>query len=192
MKNRIIALLIIFFSCSVPALSQKVIVGLKGGASLGKIAGRSFKDEFTLGYHAGFFVTVGGKKWAIQPEVLWGQISSDTSSKFSDIYSFNRIKKIKLQALHIPVLVSYHLCNVLSLQAGPQFGIVLDKNRNLLQNGKEAFKAGDLAVAGGLELNIKKFRAYGRYTAGLSDLKNIDAKDSWKAQTILLGIGFAL
>lgn len=191
MKNKIIpfAALLLFISSSL--FSQGLAFGIKGGANLGKISGHSFKDEYTLGYHVGIFATIGGKKWAIQPEVLLSQVNTDTSSKFSDVYAFNHINKIELKALTIPVLLNYNLNKFITLQAGPQFGIILDQNKDMLQNGKDAFKSGNFSVAAGLQLNLLKFRVYGRFVSGVTDLKNIEADDTWKVQAIQLGVGIA-
>lgn len=193
MKTKVISFVVILFLTSPSLFSQGFSIGIKGGANMGKIASHSFKDEFALSYHAGVFTTIGGKKWAIQPEVLLSQVSADTSSKFSDIYDFNHIKKIKLTALTVPILLNYNLNKFITLQAGPQFGVILDQNKDvLLQNGKDAFKKGNFSLAAGIQLNLLKFRIYGRFVGGVTDLKNIEANDTWKVQTIQLGIGLSL
>lgn len=182
----------ILFLTSPSLYSQGLSFGIKGGANMGKISGHSFKDKFTLSYHAGVFATIGGKKWAIQPEVLFSQINADTTSKFNDLYDLNHIKKIELKALTIPILLNYNLNKFITLQAGPQFGMILDQNKDVLQNGKDAFKSGNFSVVAGLQLNLLKLRIYGRFVGGVTDLKNIQADDTWKAQAIQLGIGLSL
>ncbi len=192
MKTKLISLatMLLIFSTS---FSQGLNFGIKGGASINKITGKSFKDEFTYGYHLGGFVTVGlGKKFSVQPEVLFNQVSADTSSSFSSLYQFNKINNIKLNYLTIPILLNYNVSNLFALQAGPQFGILMDQNKNLLQNGGDAFKKGDFSMVGGLQLNLLKFRVYGRYVIGLSDINNIGDQDKWKSQSIQLGVGIAL
>jgi len=89
-------------------------------------------------------------------------------------------------------MLNYNISNLLSIQAGPQFGILLDHDKNLVQNGKDAFKSGDFSLAAGLQLNLLKFRVYGRFVGGVTDLNNISNDDTWKIQTIQLGIGIAL
>ena len=193
MKTKLLTIaLLVFISSS--AFSQGLHLGIKGGANLGKISGKSFKDEFNLGYHVGAFATIGlGEKFAIQPEVVFNQTNTDTSTKFSQIYNgFNHINDIELHYLSIPILLNYNINKIITLQAGPQFGILLDQNKNLLQNGEDAFKSGEFSLVGGLQLNLLKFRIYGRYVGGLTDLKNIQAADTWKASAIQLGVGIAL
>lgn len=192
MKTKIIFIIVFLLMSTSALFAQGFTFGIKAGANLGKISGQSFKDEFTLGYHAGAFVTIGGKKFAIQPEVLLSQVNADTSTRFSDVYAFNHIKNIQLNALTIPIMINYNISNILTLQAGPQFGVILDQNKNLTQNGKDAFKTNNFSVAAGIQLKLLKFRVYGRFVGGVTDLKNIEANDTWKVQNIQLGIGIAL
>jgi len=192
MKTKLISIIVPLFFISSSLFSQGVSFGIKGGANLGKISGESFKNEFTLAYHAGAFVTISGKKWGIQPEVLFNQVNADTATNFSQITQFKSMSQIQLKGLTIPIMVNYNLNKFITLQAGPQFGIILDQNKNLVQNGKDAFKSGDFSVAAGLQLNLLKFRVYGRFVGGVTDLNNITSNDTWKVQAIQLGVGFAL
>jgi hypothetical protein len=79
-----------------------------------------------------------------------------------------------------------------SLVAGPQFGILINKNDNLLQNGQSAFASGDFGMVGGLQVNLKVLRIYGRYNIGLKNINDIGQKDKWTNQQIQLGIGLRL
>ena len=49
-------------------------IGIKAGANVNKIDGKSFKDQFRYGYHVGGFAEIGlGDKFGIQPEVVFNQ-----------------------------------------------------------------------------------------------------------------------
>jgi hypothetical protein len=191
MKTKIIPVIILLFISS-SLFSQGLTFGIKAGANMGKIDGQSFKNEYNLGYHVGAFATIGGKKWAIQPEVLLNQVNTDTATSFSDITGLHNVGKIKLHYLSIPIMINYNISNILSLQFGPQFGILMNENKNLVQNGKDAFKSGDFSLAGGLQLNLLKFRVYGRFIGGVTDLNNLGNNDTWKASMIQIGVGLAL
>jgi hypothetical protein len=172
---------------------SQVAFGVKVGTTINKITGQSFKDAFTFGYHVGGFVTVKlGKKFSIQPEVLFNQVNTDTSSKFSSVYQFNHINKIQLKYLSVPILLNYNFDKIFALQLGPLFGILIDQNKDLIKNGGDAFKKGDFSMAGGLQVKLTKIRIYGRYLVGLNDLSNIGSYDKWKSQSIQLGVGLAL
>jgi len=178
---------------SFSAFSQSFKIGAKGGATINKISGQTFKDQFSYGYHIGGFATIGlSKRFAIQPEVLFNQINVDSSSKFSDIYQFNKLKNVQLKYLTIPFLLNYNAGRLITLQAGPQFGILMNKSNTLVQNGKNAFKSGDLSMLGGIQLNISHFKIYGRYAVGLNNINDIDNKDKWTNQSIQLGVGLTL
>ena len=192
MKIKLLSLAFILFICSA-AYSQTFKVGIMGGASLGKITGISFKDKFTLGYNVGGFATIGlGKKFAIQPEVLFCQVNTDTSDNFSNVYAFNYVNNIQLGYLSIPILLNYNVSKLITLQLGPQYGILIDQNRSLLQDGKDAFKSGNFSVTGGAQLNLMRFRFYGRFVSGVTDIANIGSADTWKIKSWQLGIGFVL
>ena len=100
---------------------------------------------------------------------------------------------MKLDYLSIPVLLNYKFIgNFLSLQAGPQFGILLNKDKNLLQNGKEAFSGGDFSMLAGAQVKISKFVGAARYVIGLNNLNDLDNQDKWKSRGFQLSVGLAL
>jgi len=195
MKTKILSLAIsaLIFST---AHSQSFHLGIKGGANINKLSGQPFKEQFGLGYHLGGFAEIGlGKKFSIQPEVVFNQMSQDTASHFSDIYknvfSSDR-SNIKLNYLSIPILLNYKISNMLTLQAGPQFAILKDKDESMLKNGQDAFKNGDFSLLGGVQFKLSAFRIYGRYALGLTNLNDIDNKDKWKSQSFQIGVGLAI
>lgn len=192
MKTKVIPIAVMLFFISSSLFSQGLSFGIKGGANLGKISGESFKDQFLLAYHVGGFLTISGKKWGIQPEVVFNQVNADTASNFNQVTQFSHVDQIQLKSLSIPIMINYNVAKFLTLQAGPQFGVILDQNKNLTQNGKDAFKSGDFSMAAGVQLNLLKFRVYGRFVGGLTDLNNLGSSDTWKVQAIQLGVGLAL
>ena len=191
MKAKLLTLAIICLVAS-SAFSQGFKIGVKGGATINKITGKSFSEQFTWGYHLGGFATINLGKIGIQPEVMFNQVNVDSSSHFSDIYQFNKVGKVKLSYLSIPVLLNINANKFVTVQVGPQFGILMNKSKTLVQNGKDAFKGGDFSMVGGLQLNITKLRIFGRYAVGLSNLNDIDNKEKWKSQSIQLGLGLTL
>jgi hypothetical protein len=192
MKTKLL-ILAIFSIMGTAASAQKFQIGFKGGANINKIDGKSFSDQFSYGYHLGGFFSVGlGKKFAIQPEVLFNQINVDTSGSFSSVYQFNKVDKVQLKYLSIPILLNYKLIKFITLQAGPQFGVLMNKSKTLAENGRDAFKAGDFSMLGGVQVNISHLNIYGRYAVGLSNINDIDNKEKWKSQSFQIGLGLTL
>ena len=193
MKTKILSLAILLTIFSTATFAQKIHIGAKGGASINKLTGKSFKEEFSFGYHVGGFVEIGlGKKFGIQPEIIFSQTNVDTSSTFSSVYQFKQLDKVQLKYLSFPILLNIKPVKALTLQVGPQFGILTNKSNTLLQNGKEAFKSGDFSMLGGAQVNIGHLNIYGRYAIGLSNINDIDNKEKWKNQSIQLGVGLTL
>jgi len=179
------------------AVMAQFHLGVKAGANIFKVDGKSFKDEFRYGYHLGGFMEIGlGNKFGFQPEVIFNQFSTTLDSNYKHIYQnvFNpNASTVKLNYLSIPLVLNYKLLgNFLTLQAGPQFGILIDKNRTLLQNGGDAFKHGDLSMLAGAQIKIAAFRVTGRYVIGLSNINDIDNQDKWKYQGFQVSLGLAL
>jgi hypothetical protein len=172
-------------------------LGVKAGANITKVDGKSFRDEFQYGYHLGGFMEIPfGKKIGIVTEVLWNQYQTRADSSFKDVYEnavdFAKYKDVTLNYLTIPLLLNYKLGSLMSLQAGPQYGILIDQSKNLIQNGQSAFKQGDFSMVGGAVITISRLRFTGRYFAGLNNISDISDQHKWKNQGFQLSLGIAL
>jgi hypothetical protein len=173
-------------------------LGIKGGLNLNQIEGVSFNNGFNYGYHLGGFAEIDfTKRFGIQPELLWNQSNTQVSAEFATLYPTltnpNTLnQEVVLNYLSIPLLLRYNLGSMFSIVAGPQFGILMNKNQNLLQNGQKAFSDGDFSVVAGLQVNLKALRLYGRYNVGMKNINQIDQQDKWTSQQIQLGVGLRL
>ncbi len=191
--KKIIPIIICLFCITKLAEAQKFHIGLKAGANLQKIDGVPFKDKFTFGYQAGAFATIGlTSKIGIQPEILFSSVNADTATQFSTVYGFKKVDKVKLNYLDIPLLLNIKAAPFLTIQVGPQFSVLLDKNKSLLKNGETAFKQGSISAAAGLQLKFSKINIYGRYVAGLNNINEVNNSNEWKNKNIQVGIGFTI
>jgi len=164
-------------------------LGVKAGANMNKISGQSFKDGYDLSYHVGAFAEIDiTKTIGIQPEVLWNQTTTKRANSFDAIYA-SLPQDVKLQYLTIPVLLRINVTNLITLNAGPQFGILMNKDDNLITNGQAAFKSGDFSLVAGAQLNLTALRIYGRYNIGLQNVNDVANQEKWKNQQIQLGVG---
>lgn len=180
------------------AATAQFRIGPKAGTNIVKVDGVSFKDQFRYGYHIGGFteiVITKDKKLSIQPEVLFNQYSTSLDSSFKSVYENiinSNQSSVKLNYLSIPILINYKLLGPIYLQAGPAFSILMNQDRNFLQNGGDAFKKGDFSMIGGAQVRISKFYFSGRYVVGLANINDIDNKDKWKSQAVQLSFGLSL
>ena len=181
----------LFVLFALAGTAQGFHLGAKLGANMDKIAGKSFSDEFKLGYHLGGFVEIDfSKTLGIQPELLFSQTNTKVTDDLDDLLQPG--DEINLNYLNIPILLRINASKLLTLHVGPQFSILMNKDDNLLENGEAAFKSGDFAMVAGAQLNLGSLRVYGRYNIGLSDISDIDNQDSWKSQQIQFGIGLRI
>jgi len=178
------------------AASAQFRLGVKAGANLVKVEGQAFKDEFRYGYHLGGFAEIGIiRKLTIQPEVLFNQYSMTLDSSFKSVYEniiTSEQSHVKLNYLSVPILLNYKFLGPIYLQAGPAFSILIDQNKNFLQNGGDAFKKGDFSMIGGAQVRLSKLYLSGRYVVGLANINDIDDKEKWKSQAIQLSVGLSL
>jgi hypothetical protein len=177
--------------------AQGLHLGIKAGTNISELTGRSFDEGFQWNFMAGAFVELNvTSKWGIQPEVLFSQTSTQTASNFNDIYEQGiNSRDVKLNYLSIPILLSYKPVPLLSLQAGPQFGILMNTSENLTYNGSNAFKSGDFSMVIGAQVNLGPFKGGARYIYGFTNVADIDeisSVDSWKTRTLQLYVGLRI
>lgn len=194
MKRNAVVLTSILLFAVLQSHAQGIHLGIKAGANLFKVDGESFSQEFQFGYMAGAFTQIYvSKSWGLQPELNFNQTNYRTGNNFSAVVpdGVNDVRG-KLDWLTIPVLLSYRPVPILSLLAGPQFGILLDQDQHLINNAGDAFKRGDLAVVAGAQLNLGPVMAGARYEIGLSNINDVTTESSWRNQGWQLYAGFRI
>lgn len=175
------------------AKAQSFHFGLKAGPNLGKISGESFKDGFEWGYQAGAWATLDiSDKIGIQPEVIFSQTNTKTVSNPTFGETIKPDFKAHLNYMSIPILLNINTSDLVTFQLGPQFSINTSKGSNLVTDGQNAFKGGDVAAVGGIQLNLSKFRIYGRYVIGITKINDITTQEKWRSQNIQFGLGYKI
>jgi hypothetical protein len=173
--------------------------GGKVGANMTRIDGRGFKDGFLYGFHAGAFLQVklaGGV--SLQGELLFSQMVADTARDLSEVVDYIRFSesrsRLRLNYLDIPLMLNVGIgpLKAVKLQGGVQYGLLLNKNQTLLQNGQNAFKSGQFSALGGITIQLAMVHLGGRYVIGLDNLNDVTNNSSWKSQAgqIFFGITF--
>ena len=194
MKRNALVLSVALAFAVLQTQAQGFHLGIKAGANLFKMDGESFDQEFKFGYNVGAFSELNfTSSWGIQPELLFNQTNYRTGTEFSDVYSggVNNYKG-KLNYLRIPVLLSFRPIPLLSILAGPQFGILLNSNEHLTDNAGQAFKKGDFSLVGGAQLNLAALKVGARYVVGLNNVNDLQNQTSWKNEGWQLYAGFRI
>jgi hypothetical protein len=175
--------------------AQGFHLGIKAGTNISQLTGRSFDEGFQWNFMAGAFAELNiTDNWGIDPELLFSQTTTQTASNFDDVYEQGiNSRGVKLNYLSIPVLVTYKLpLPILSLQLGPQFGILMNTSENITTNGTNAFKSGDFSMVVGAQVNLGAFKAGARYVYGFTNLDAVTNVDEWKNRTVQLYVGLRI
>ncbi len=195
MKKVCYLVLFVFILSASKIQAQSFHIGVKVGTNLSQISGRSFEDAFQWGFSAGGYAELNiNKKWGLQPELLFNQTRTQTSSDFYTIIpnGFNSTD-VNLNYLTIPVLLSFRPIPILSFQLGPQFGVLMSTSQTLTYPPSNVFKSGDFSVVGGAQVNLGFFKAGARYVSGLTNLNKLESGvDTWKNESFQIYIGFRL
>lgn len=192
-------LTIAVFIISVSSIqAQGFHLGIKAGTNISEITGRSFDEGFQWDFMAGAYTELNfSSHWGIQPELLFSQTTTQTASNFDEVYQEGITNRnVKLNYLSIPILLTYKLpIPIISLQAGPQFGILMNTSDNIVTTGENAFKNGNFSMVVGAEVNLGPFKGGARYVYGFTNVANIssiNSVDSWKTRTVQLYVGLRI
>ncbi|HEX3024602.1 MAG TPA: porin family protein [Chitinophagaceae bacterium] len=191
MKKIILSLLAVIIISTASLAQAGFRLGIKGGTNLTKLSGESFNNGYMAGYQLGGFMELDfSKEIGIEPEVLFNEYAGRTSTTLGSVFTNNQ--DVKLNYLSIPVLLRLNVDKMLTIVVGPQYSILVNPHETTLQNGQDAFKSGDFAAVGGLQINLSALRIYGRYVIGLNNINDVGNQYNWKSQQIQLGIGIKL
>jgi Outer membrane protein beta-barrel domain len=171
-------------------------IGVKGGANINKISGKSYKEGFNFNFQAGIFLQFNfSNRFGLQPEVNFVQSSSEFSNDPNDIYDDLFLggsqKKSKLNFLEVPLLLNINVgeSKRVKLQIGPAYGGLLKQTVDSLKNNGDIYKNGEWSAIGGLWIQLPLVNIGARYKLGLTDLNGIDNQQKWKSQSIQVFVG---
>lgn len=106
---------------------KDVRFGLKGGLNVATLAGDIDNADPKIGAHIGGLVEIKlTNRFSIQPEILVSlQGAKSEYSESYPGYSYREESKLNLTYLNFPVMAKFYVLPNLSLEAGPQLGILV-------------------------------------------------------------------
>jgi len=185
MKKSMLVLCTLLLCATVAAQTDKVKIGVKAGLNISSLTSdeNELDSSDKTGFTAGIMAEIPlAKNFSIQPEVLYSQQGMKFSYSDVDVQNSHYKSTIGLNYLNIPVMLKYYVVKGLSVQAGPQIGILLKANNKYQDNflgyeNHETFNLSDYAngidtaVNFGLGYQFKnKFYTDLRYTISYSDI----------------------
>lgn len=191
---RSIILVVITVLCFVLPTKAQVAFGIKGGLNLStlKVDDPELSYDSRTGYHAGVFLRGRFGNVGLQPEVLLFTQSGDLQSSL-----FGTAQE-RFTYLSIPVILKFYPIGGLNIQLGPQFGFLLDGEReydSFLGSGKqditEYYKQSDVSVSvgGGYDFGFGLGLDV-RYNIGVKDINDAADGEQAKSRIFLLSLGW--
>lgn len=126
MKKLLLFTAVAFFAFTT-AQSQEFRIGFKGGVNIASIGG-DYVDGLDplIGFHLGGLVEIPlAGKFALQPELLYSAQGAKQGSYLGIDLGDNK-SKVKLDYINIPIMGKYYIIEGLSVELGPQFGILVN------------------------------------------------------------------
>lgn len=187
-------LLLTFVFATTASQAQETAFGIKGGLNLTnlKVSDPEASYDSRTGFHAGVFVRGKFSKIAIQPELLLFTQSTEVSSSLIGDY------QDKFTYLSVPVMLKFYIVSGLNIHAGPQFGFLLDGDRNFdgaLGSGstdiKDYYKDTDISLSfgGGWDFPFG-LSADVRYNVGVQDINEATDGEEAKSRVFQVSLGW--
>ncbi len=162
--------------------AQGVGLGIKAGVNFANQSITDISTDSKTGFHAGGYLVINfSETFGIQPEVLFSSMGSELPDGTSDF-----------KYLTVPVLLRWKPIGLLSFEAGPQLGILMNAEFDGDDIGDE-IKNSDfgLAVGGTVHLPLG-FNASLRYVWGFANVSEIDDDHEIKNSMVQLSAGWTL
>lgn len=195
MKTRVIRLIAacLLFTATLTH-GQDVAFGPKAGLNLTTL---NIKDpeasyESKTGFHAGLFLRGKFDRVAIQPELLLytqkGDLKSSIFGTAQESFTY----------ISVPLMIKLYPIAGLNLQAGPQFGFLIDGERKyngVLGSGsediKEYYKSSDISISAGAGYDFGFGLSFdARYNIGVKDINNAADGEAVKSRVFLISLGW--
>jgi hypothetical protein len=186
--------LIAIFCLSNLNAQDKFAMGIKIGQNFSSVNDVAV-DHNTASYHAGvttFFKVTD--KFGIAPEFILSQTKLETTPPVTSLMGNGSLQPetYHLNYLSIPLLCEFKPVQKFSIQAGPQYSILIDQKKDGIGNASMAFKNGEFAFVGGAKFDLGGFFLYGRYVVGLQNINELQDQTKWRTTQWQLGVGMNL
>ena len=167
--------------------------GIKAGGNLSDLTNLD-REKSKIGFYAGVFMNAPiSSDFSIQPEVVYSQ----QGAKFKDFGNVTDLKK-NLGYINVPVMVQYNATPDFYLEAGPEFGFLVDAQDKGKVNGVSYKSSGTdglntfnfgMGLGAGYRFT-PNLSINARYTAGFTNIVKDNGGDSVKNNNFQLGLGY--
>lgn len=162
MKKLLITLLLLIAAKA--NFAQGISYGVKAGLNFSNIYSTNLNTDFKQGYLVGVYAKFDVIVLAIQPELHFSNRG----------YVESGVKEVNLNYIDMPILLRIKVLPFVSIDAGPQFSRLVNKNFNSISTTVTTVPTlnnSEVSAVFGASMNIWKLGASARYIVGLSELE---------------------
>ncbi|WP_333662405.1 porin family protein [Chishuiella changwenlii] len=180
--------------------------GVKGGMNVSNLRGEDENADAKIGLYAGGYATIKiDDKFAFQPEVLYSAQGAKQEGNLNVDGIGNAFAKVKYKVdyINIPLMFKYYATEGLSIEAGPQVGLLVSSKMNVkghvlsssqqfdtTVDAKDLFKSVDFGLNVGLGYELSNGINFGaRYNFGLANISDVGGKI--KNSVFSFGLGYS-
>lgn len=147
--------------------AQEVKFGFKGGLNFASLINdtQDLQSDTRTGYHLGAVLQVSVlKTFAVQGEILYSAQGTD---------------QINIDYINVPILAKLKLASIFSIEAGPQFGFLVNDDLKDIFFNQLKSEPIDFSFALGAGVEFGAFFGQIRYNIGITDVvENSDSRHS--------------
>jgi len=198
MKKQLLSICIVLGTMAFAQSSDGPRFGIKAGGNLSGISGSDTKSK--VGFYAGAFVNIPiSDAFNIQPEVLYSQQGSKVKSDYEMATYVVKNMKQTLGYINIPVMVQYNATPEFYLEAGPEFGLLVNaqakgdiNGQTYKVNNKDSLRTFNFGAGIGIGYKFApNIGINARYVAGLTEIAKINLGETSKNTNFQLGMNYS-
>ena len=179
---------------------EKITFGAKAGLNLATFTGDPEDVDMKVGFHVGGMAEIAlNDKFSVQPELLFStQGTKEDFTFFNGFEDQTETIKYNFSYINLPVIAKYYVTEGLSLEAGPQIGILVDAKAKADGETEDADELlGDLSTIDfGLNFGVgykldSGLNFSARYNLGLSNISDeSDVDFEFKNSVFQFSVGY--
>ncbi|GEN69442.1 porin family protein [Chryseobacterium rhizosphaerae] len=197
MKKQLLSLCIAIGTMTFAQSTDGPKFGIKAGGNLSSITGDDTKSKF--GFYAGALVNVPiSEAFSIQPEVVYSQQGAKAKDNYEmATYTIKNMQQ-NLSYINVPVMVQYNATPEFYLEAGPEFGLLVNaqakgdiNGQTYKANNKDSLRTFNFGAGIGLGYRFTpNIGANVRYIVGLTDTLKYGLGETSRNTNFQLGLNY--
>lgn len=197
MKKHLLSLCIVVGTMAFAQSTDGPRFGIKAGGNLSSFTGSDSKSK--VGFYAGAIVNIPiSDAFSVQPEVVYSQQGAKAKDDYEmATYTVKNMEQT-LSYINVPVMLQYNVTPEFYLEAGPEFGLLVNaqakgdiNGSSYKTNNKDSMKSFNFGAGIGLGYRFTENLGVSvRYIAGITKILKNDFGDSSKNTNIQLGLNY--